>query len=248
MVHLPTYGGFSYFEQPNEAELQRYNEARLFRLCNKIVAPSHFAADLISRTHNVVPRDIFVVHPGVESRIATENRRDSPNRPLQVVWHGRFALQKGLHELVEVIGALRPESCDVFVAGRSLENRHLNLLSTISAKFLGQLSVNEIDQLLVRADVILSTSLHETFGFSVLEGMAAGAVPVAFDVGSLSELITNRVSGVLVSPIEPISMARQLEQLNEDRESLRRMSAVAKLVASEFTWDRHVDLLKRVIE
>ena len=43
--------------------------------------------------------------------------------------------------------------------------------------------------LYTRAHVLLSTSLYETFGLTVLEAMSRGCVPVAFRLPALRELI-----------------------------------------------------------
>jgi glycosyltransferase involved in cell wall biosynthesis len=248
MVHLPTYGGFSYFERPADAELQRLNETRLIRLSDHIVAPSRFAADLICRTHRVIPSEISVIHPGVEP-LANHKIDGAPvDRQLRIVWHGRFTLQKGMHELVDVLDELQAERYQISIAGRAIDSRFKNLFHEGGAQILGQLSEFEIERLLADADVILSTSLHETFGFSVLEGMSSGSVPVAFDVGSLNELVTDGVSGILVAPIDPASLARKIEILDDDRAMLRELSKAAKAVANEFSWERHVERLSGVFQ
>ncbi|RNL62866.1 glycosyltransferase family 1 protein [Nocardioides marmoriginsengisoli] len=245
ILHLPSYDGFSYFDQPEEAERLRHDEARLFRLSNKLVAPSRFAADIIGRIHHVDPARIVVAPHGVASRPTPRSRQNAPESPLRVVSVGRIAKQKGVYEFLEVANAVQSNCFEFVVAGRALDMRYTDLMSTGPAKLLGQLSRSETDELLSTADVILSTSLHETFGLSVLEGMAAGAVPVAFDVGALSEFICDGIDGALVAPLQPDRMVARLLELHLDRELLQQMSDAAQLSATGFTWNQH---LRRLAE
>lgn len=65
--------------------------------------------------------------------------------------------------------------------------------------FLGERSV--LPELLAPADVFCLTSTEESFGLSALEAMACGTAVVATDVGGVSEVVTDGISGLL-APVD----------------------------------------------
>ena len=110
---------------------------------------------------------------------------------------------------------------------------------------MGQLPNRQVIQRLQRADVLLSTSLHETFGLAVLEGMAAGAVPVGFNCGSLPELVEDRADGRLVPIGDTGALVTAIAQLADDRPLLERLRSRAMEKAKQFCWERHAQRLVR---
>jgi D-inositol-3-phosphate glycosyltransferase len=125
-------------------------------------------------------------------------------------------------------------------AGSAADPRFEDLVRAAGVEMLGQLSSGDLSAELDAAHVVLSTSLHETFGLAVLEGMAHGAVPVAFGVGSLPEIVCHGVDGFLSDTASPRALTGYLELLVNDRGLREQMAAAAVERAREFTWDRHV--------
>jgi glycosyltransferase involved in cell wall biosynthesis len=75
-----------------------------------------------------------------------------------------------------------------------------------------------------RAQVMVSPSVHDGTPNSLLEAMACGCLPVAGDLESIREWITNGHNGLLADPTNPESLAgAMLEGL--ENETLRRQAA-----------------------
>ena len=75
-------------------------------------------------------------------------------------------------------------------------------------------------------------SLAEGFSVALLEGMAAGAIPVATTVGGAAELITDGHDGFLVPPGEVEPRAAALTRaLSLDPQELFAMGARARVRA-----------------
>jgi glycosyltransferase involved in cell wall biosynthesis len=89
--------------------------------------------------------------------------------------------------------------------------------------------------------------MYETFGLALLEGMAAGAVPVAFECGAFAEFIEPDVSGVLVGPGDVVGAAAAIGELQRDIARLDDLAAGAIAAASSFSWDTHVAELTAVL-
>lgn len=93
---------------------------------------------------------------------------------------------------------------------------------------------NMLRQLYAHAKVVISTSLYETLPGTLIEGLAAGALPVSFGRGGQADIIEHKVNGYIAEYRDTHDFARgivwALEQ-NPDRDALhedvrRRFSSV----------------------
>jgi len=75
-----------------------------------------------------------------------------------------------------------------------------------------------------RARVAVSPSLHDGTPNTLLEAMACGCIPVAFDIESLREWIVPGLNGLLGSPNDPDALAQAILL------ALRRTSSIGRLV------------------
>ena len=78
------------------------------------------------------------------------------------------------------------------------------------------------------ADVLALTSTYEGFPNVLLEGMAAGAVPVATSVGGCRELVTNGETGLLAPPRAPAAVAVAVARVLGDPALARRLATAAR--------------------
>ena len=84
-------------------------------------------------------------------------------------------------------------------------------------EFLGQ--VDNLEEVLPVADVLLLPSLHESFGLVALEAMACGAPVIASSGGALPEVLGD--TGLLVDPADRDGWTAALGRM-EDDDRLRR--------------------------
>ncbi len=76
------------------------------------------------------------------------------------------------------------------------EVKELNVDSSVT--FLGRVAHEEMPGLLSRADIYVSTSLHDGASVSLLEALASGAFPIVTDIPSNREWISDGDNGFLV--------------------------------------------------
>ncbi len=101
--------------------------------------------------------------------------------------------------------------------------------------------------LLAPADVYALSSSEESFGLSALESMACGTPVLACNVGGVSEVVEDGVSGWLVDVDDPQAFANGLSQALRDRDRSRAMGASARERAeSLFARDRIVDQYENI--
>jgi glycosyltransferase involved in cell wall biosynthesis len=83
-----------------------------------------------------------------------------------------------------------------------------------------------------RLDVVLNLSkIGESFGRSIVEGMAARRPVIAYEHGAMSELIKHNQNGFLVSPGDQDKVLEYLRWLLENRETAVTMGEEGRAIA-----------------
>ena len=96
----------------------------------------------------------------------------------------------------------------------------------------------EIIQLLTHALVFVCPSLYEPLGIVNLEAMACQTAVVGSRVGGIPEVVEDSVTGLLVPPGDPASLADALNMMVRDPERAAEMGQAGRERAvTEFSWD-----------
>ena len=89
------------------------------------------------------------------------------------------------------------------------------------------------------ASIFCLTSGYEGFGLVLVEAMAYGCVPIAFDSWELaSDIIDHEVNGLLVRPFDVDAYAEKLIALMDDRQAREEMAWKAEEKSHSFDIDR----------
>jgi glycosyltransferase involved in cell wall biosynthesis len=99
----------------------------------------------------------------------------------------------------------------------------------------------DVPALLSQATCLLLTSDYESCPYTVIEAMAAGVPVVATRVGGVPELVEDGVSGLLVEPGRPESIAVAIGELLADPDRARQLGSAGRRLARErFSVERMV--------
>lgn len=93
----------------------------------------------------------------------------------------------------------------VFAGG--LSNPSILKSLKLAYRYCGPLSAEQLRDLYSRASVVLSSSKFETMGATLMEGMAAGAIPATFGDAGQRDIVTDAVNGFLAPVHTPASLA-----------------------------------------
>jgi glycosyltransferase involved in cell wall biosynthesis len=105
--------------------------------------------------------------------------------------------------------------------------------------FTGQVPPDELPALLRSADIVVCTPWHEPCHGAVLEAMACGAAVVATTVGPLSDIVIDKVTGLLVPPHRPRSLADALHRLLAQPVTREQFGAAGRDRANvRYAWQR----------
>ena len=128
------------------------------------------------------------------------------------------------------------------------ELRQNNLDSLV--EFLGWR--NDVEKLLKEyVDIILLPSQTEGLPRVILEGMSMGIPAVAYNVGGVSDLVIDEITGVLVEKNDKINMAKGIVKLVDDRIYRKEIegeaySHIKNNFSSQIVWERYSNILKAI--
>jgi len=177
-----------------------------------------------------------ILHPAIE------------NRKTKIVASvGRLAPEKGFDVLIEAAPRVLARLPEVgfILAGEGPERPRLE--ERIRKHGLGERFwlpgfVSDVPGLLTSADVVAVPSRSEGQGLVALEAMAARKPVVVSRVGGLVETVEAGVTGLLVPPDDPATLADALISLLEDEAARQRLGAAGRArVKERYTVDRMVE-------
>jgi glycosyltransferase involved in cell wall biosynthesis len=201
-----------------------------------------------------IPEDKLVVvsnasgYPLTESEVETiliKRKQRGLNSKLRVLFIGRFARQKGLDRLVEIVTSSREQKLSIEwrLVGKNIipgEDSAEELQAIADAIKPPALTTSELNQLYEWADVLLLPSYWEGLPLTVLEAMRLGVVVCASDVGAVAEVIDRDKTGVLIpnyaGDIYVETAVAALRSLSENPTRLQELSLKAAEVASQRSW------------
>ena len=222
----------------------------------------------------VRPERIVVIRNGVDlTRFAPAPRRPGlrrelnlpPDAPVLAVL-SRLTQSKGFEDFLQaaaLVAARFPEARFMIVGDRSIvrdgavvgDVRYRAELQSLADRLgIGDRLVftgyrMDVPEVLSEVTVSVLPSLSEGLSNAVLESMAAGRPVVATRVGGTPEVVEDGVTGLLVPPRDPESLARAIGLLLENRElAVRFGRAGRERIEAQFTLQRMVDETQRLYE
>jgi glycosyltransferase involved in cell wall biosynthesis len=161
--------------------------------------------------------------------------RRTPGEPLQLLYIGRLAREKGLYETLEALTVARARgiAACLIVAGSGpeqagLRKRAAELELDGVVSFVGPVFGERKMELLRAADALVLASYSEGLPYALLECMAAGVAVIATRVGAIPDVVLNGIHGLLVPCRNPDAICEAVTTLASDRDLLTRMSAACR--------------------
>ena len=100
----------------------------------------------------------------------------------------------------------------------------------------GYCDLDRLWKLYVSARALLLPSLHEGFGFPILEAMAAGLPVLTADRGAMREVAGD--AALLVDPESESALVQGLQRLADDSELREQLTARGRARARALSWER----------
>jgi glycosyltransferase involved in cell wall biosynthesis len=233
---------------------------RLFDACLRraaaVILPSEAARADLLRLHGGDPDRAIAIHHGTDTDAFTpasphavqEIRRRYGIGGRYVLFLGGLEPRKNLAGLVRAFGILEDPGAWLVVAGGPVRwapgyadrvDRAIDELPGSARDRVvrtGYVGHAERRALLSGAEVLAYPSLHEGFGFPILEGFASRVPVLTSNVSSMPEVAGD--AATLVDPEDPIAIARGLDELLGDEDLRNALRASGATRMASFTWER----------
>jgi glycosyltransferase involved in cell wall biosynthesis len=190
-----------------------------------------------------LPEDRIVVKP---------NFVDAPARPPLshrggILYAGRLSREKGVSHLINAISGT---DIQLRILGDGPERAALERDAPSNVVFEGRVSSQRVREAMQSAKILVVPSIcFENMPLSVVEAFANGLPVIASKLGSLRELVDDRVTGRLVAPADPAALKTTITEMLGNTRRLTAMGAAARdRYECLYTAERNIDQLNTIYE
>ncbi len=230
----------------------------------QLVAVSSWLASLSKESFLTKDLDVKVIPNVIDTTIFTPKNRNEmrdlhslPNdKKIIVVGAARLNDPiKGFEYLMKAITILSKKRSDIFLILFGGIKHDASFLSKIPIpyKYFGSLNdPSIISQIYSAADVTVVSSHYETFGQTIIEGMACGSPAVSFDNSGQTDIIDHQINGYLAKYKDADDLAAGIEWVIENRKTMHLSEACVKKVKENYTEeivaDKYIELYKSLLQ
>jgi phosphatidyl-myo-inositol alpha-mannosyltransferase len=222
------------------------------RRIDAAIAVSDAAAGFLRRAIDVeleiIPNGLDAerfAHPGAAPKGFPEGRR--------LLWVSRLDPQKGFRVLVQAFALLAPQHRDLslIVVGDGRDRHAIDALSEADQARVFMLGAVPHEALpswyYGAANVFVAPATgQESFGYILVEAMAAGLPVVASDIAGYRDVVRTGIEGLLVPPGDPVTLAEAVSRVLSDPVLAGRLSEAGRARAETFGWDHIVPRIEAV--
>lgn len=202
-----------------------------FGRCKRIVCVDY---NYLNWIRAVMPRNFSekaVVIPNYATPSERQNITFHDNKIIKILFARRFEFMRGVPVIIDVIKLVlaKYDNVEFTICGEgSWQGRLEEEFKTNPNVTITKFKVGEAEKINLEHHITLvPTYGSEGTSFSLLEGMAAGAVPIASNVGGMTNIIINGFNGYLVDP-NPHNFFEKICLLIEDKNIMKEISCCAK--------------------
>lgn len=224
-------------------EVLRFVQRIVVRHADLVVTPSNYFTSIVSEWLPPGGNAVQTVYNGIRfpeqlpSREGARRFLNLSHDDKIILSAGRLVPWKGFDVLIDVIADLSvtDPSWRLLILGDGPERKNLEAVAKEKGTgekvfFLGERSREEMFMYCRAADVFMLNTSFESFSFMTVEVMSTGTPFVGTRVGSIPELVTDGVEGILLNPNDRqgfIKVARRITSDEAFRSALS-LSAVEK--------------------
>ncbi|MCF6296515.1 MAG: glycosyltransferase family 4 protein [Flavobacteriaceae bacterium] len=211
--------------------LQNRKAAKQFLTCKNIVCVDYNYLNWI-RTY--LPRKLSENAYTIPNFSKTTNQKNRIHQDLSIIkilFARRFEEIRGVDIMIDIIKQIskKYDHVEFTICGEgSLKTKIINKLKSYQKVTISQFEIGQAEEINLNHHLaIIPSHGSEGTSLSLLEAMAAGAVPIASNVGGLTNIIINGFNGYLVNP-NSIDFITTLSKLIETPQNLIEVSQNAK--------------------
>lgn len=203
----------------------------LIRRADRISTLTHYTRNLLCQHFPEAEEKTLITPGALRSDFAdAKPRRTAAGDKVVILTVGRLHPRKGQMFVIEALKALPAhlrKSVEYWMVGTGRRGGYEMMLREtaencgVMARFFGDVSDDQLDDIYDQADIFAMTSINhessvEGFGLVYLEASAHGLPVVAHAVGGVPEAVVDGVTGLLVPPVNLPSLTTTFQRLITD--------------------------------
>ena len=216
--------------------LQTGKAAKEFMICKTVVCVDYNYLNWI-RTY--LPRNFSknaIVIPNFSKTTLKDNIIHKENKNIKVLFARRFEAMRGVDIMIEIVKEISKKYSNVeftICGDGSLKNKILNEIGHYKNVTMTKFNIDQSEEFNLNHHIsIIPTYGSEGTSLSLLEAMAAGAVPIASNVGGITNIVINKFNGFLLSPKSEFFIST-IYDIIEQPQILKELSINAKKTVNE---------------
>ncbi|MEG0518870.1 MAG: glycosyltransferase family 1 protein, partial [Bacteroidales bacterium] len=222
---------------------------RILPKCRKIITVSKFECNRIREALNLAPDKVTAIYNGYNSHfkpmadyyeVTKEylpekdylfflGNTDPKKNTARVLTAYSIYLKQSLVKLPLLIADLKPEIVDGVLKEGGIEEIKPYL------RFGGYIKNTNLPYVYSGAKAFIYTSLRESFGIPILEGMACGTPVITSNTSAMPEIAGD--GAVLVNPFKEDDIVQAILKLENDREYYNKQREYGLKRVKKFSWE-----------
>jgi len=240
------------------SSLKKLAYKQMFRLAkyfvDYFVAIGHYTREQYLLYDPKIQKKVTVIHSGISESFISSSRRivfNFTREKIRLGFVSRLSLPKGTMTAVEVYKTVRrilPAELHVFGDGYLKEYVEKEAGKDTGIHYYG--FVNDKAGIYSSFEILLFPSMAEGLPWTVIEAMASGRVVISNNVGAVSDVISDCVSGYIVNESDEfVATATRLILSLDERTAYNISRGARKRIKDDFSvsheYARYVDLYNK---
>ncbi len=227
--------------------------ANFAKKCDEVITPSESMRQMVINEYGI--KNVQVVPNGIPEYAFNSLKTSKIKREKNtIIFAGRLAEEKNLMPvLIAFEKIVEKNKCfKLIIAGdgpyrKKLEDyaAHLGIKSKV--KFTGFLNNENLMKYYRKSEFFMTASKTETQNIALIEAMASGCIPAAFDAPGINDVVLNNVNGILTAHHSE-ALSNSVLEISKNSLRMSELRNRAKLRALDFHQDHVVDKLLKVYE
>lgn len=198
-------------------------------------------------------KETIVIHNGIDTNVFRKKENNLREKlgfdnTILITFVGRLIYAKGVQDVISIFPSIKEkfDNVKLLIIGDGSYRPELEKLAEKTDKgnilFLGQMTHEEIAEILNITDIFVNPSYSEGLPTSVLEAGAIGLPIIATDVGGTNEIIENYKTGFLIPDKDIKALEVKICELIENKDLRGKVGRNAhEFIKQNFNWDKIAD-------
>ena len=234
--------------------IHRFIDRIVAKRSDHVIVCSRAAKEWLIKMEGINPSQVTVINQGFDfSYLNPSNEEISESRKflnldsnkINIVCISRYSKVKGQNYLIDALEVLTKEIPNIFVTfiGPGDSTWLVELISELQLeKFVRVMaSRSDVPACIAASDILVHTSLADSFSVLLIEAQAVGGLVIATDIAAAREQIIEGITGVIIPPRDSKSIAEAVRFLiNNPGSAMSMRRNGPSHVREKFTWQRMV--------